>query len=129
ARIVIAADAQNLIAVTGECFASDDANPKLVADCMDALATLDPGIAPAQRVALALAPTGARPQGAAGPGAEAPRMSDGSHTPLPPITVPQEAPTSDRRPVYVGIGLVVLAAAFWWNRKRRARHEDRSDER
>ncbi|HEU4616082.1 MAG TPA: hypothetical protein VFS15_28490 [Kofleriaceae bacterium] len=129
ARLVIAADMENLIAVTGECFSSDDANPKLVADCMGALATLDPGIAPAQRVALALAPTGTRPEPAAGSGAGAPSMSEGPHTPLPPINVPQEAPTPDRRPVYVGIGLVVLAAAFWWNRRRRARQEDRSDER
>lgn len=129
ARLVIAADPENLIAVTGECFASDDASPKLVADCMGALATLDPGIAPAQRVALALAPTGTRPEPLAGSGTEAPQMSDGSHTPLAPISIPQEAATTDRRPVYVGIGLVVLAAAFWWNRRRRARQEDPSDER
>jgi hypothetical protein len=56
-------------------------------------------------------------------------MDDGSRTPLPPITVPQEVRTTDRRPVYVGIGLVVLAVVFWWNRRRRAQREDNSDER
>ena len=126
ARLVIAGDAENLIAVTGECFASDDVSPKLAADCMGALATLNPGIEPARRVALALAPTGTRPAPAEGSGAEPARMSDGSRTPLPPISVPQQARTSDRRPVYVGIGLVVLAAAFWWNRRRRARREDQT---
>ncbi|HEY5925905.1 MAG TPA: hypothetical protein VIV11_29660 [Kofleriaceae bacterium] len=132
-RLLIAGDATNLMAATGECFASDDADPKGVADCKAALATLDPGIAPAQRVALALAPTGARPTWTAstpgtamGSGAVPARMDDGSRAPLPPMTVPQEGRATDRRPVYVGIGLVLLAAVFWWNRHRRARREEES---
>lgn len=135
-RRLIVGDAATLIAVTGECFASADANAKLVADCKAALATLDPGIAPDKRVELALAATGSRPApsepppSAASPGkAEPARMGDATRAPLPPMTMPaQDVRTSDRRPVYVGIGLVVLAAVFWWNRRRRARREDKADE-
>jgi hypothetical protein len=29
----------------------------------------------------------------------------------------------DRRPIYVGLGLIVLAALFWWNRKNREKIE------
>jgi hypothetical protein len=128
-RLLIVADAKQMTALTGECFASDDADGKLAAACKAALATLDPGIDAAQRVPLALAPTGARPTppepvGPVGAGPEPAKMSDGTRAPLPPMTVPQEPRTADRRPVYVGIGLVVLAAVFWWNRHRRARRED-----
>jgi hypothetical protein len=120
ARLLIVADEAHLVSVTGECFASDDADAKLVADCKAALATLDPGIAANRRVPLQLAPAGTRPTPPAGSGQEPPRMGDGSRTPLPPITVSRETRTTDRRPVYVGIGLVVLAVVFWWNRRRRA---------
>jgi hypothetical protein len=145
-RLLIVADAEHVIALTGECFASDDADAKAVTECKAALATLDPGVDPAKRVALALAPTGARPTpppaaetpagsdtgNEPGPGAgrEPARMGDASHTPLPPISVPQEPRTADRRPVYVGFGVVVLAAIFWWNRHRqRARREEESNDR
>jgi hypothetical protein len=138
-RLLVVGDAEHLIALTGECFASDDADAKQVADCKAALATLDPGLAPAQRVALALAPAGTRPTPpaeetgsdaprAGGPAREPARMGDASHTPMPPITVPQEARTTDRRPVYVGVGIVLLAAIFWWNRHRRAGQQKESNE-
>jgi len=128
ARIVIVADAEYITAVIGECFSRDDADPKLVIACRDALATLDPGIDPSKRVPLALAPTGTRPtppEPTVGLGsAQLPAsMDDASRSPLPPMTVPQEGRTADRRPVYVGIGLVVLAAAFWWNRHRRRQQD------
>lgn len=128
-RLLIVGDAKQMTALTGECFASDDADAKLAAACKAALATLDPGIDAAQRAPLALAPTGARPTppepvGPVGSGPEPAKMFDGTRAPLPPMTVPQEPRTADRRPVYVGIGLVVLAAVFWWNRHRRARRED-----
>lgn len=131
ARLVIVADDAHMTSLTGECFAADDADAAQVAACKQALATLDPGIAPARRVALALAPTGTRPTPAAGEptGHEPARMSDGSRAPLPPMTIPQEPRTTDRRPVYVGIGLVAVAVVFWWNRRRRARREEQSDER
>lgn len=125
ARIVIAGDADNLIAVTGECVAADDADPRAIADCKAALATLDPGIDPAKRTALALAPAGTRPaEPAPSPSAgPSPTMSDGSRAPMPPIVVPTEKAATDRRPVYVGLGIVILAAAFWWNQRRRARFD------
>jgi hypothetical protein len=128
-RLLVVADAAQITALTGECYAADEADPKLVADCKAALATLDPGIDAAKRVALALAPTGTRPtppEPAVGSGVPPPTITDASRTPLPPMTMPQEHRATDRRPVYVGIGLVVLAAVFWWNRRRRARHEDES---
>ena len=55
ARLIVAADGENLIAVTGECVAADAEQMK---KCEAALATLDPGITLDKRVALALAPAG-----------------------------------------------------------------------
>jgi hypothetical protein len=129
-RLLVVADAAQIMSLTGECYWADDADPKLVADCKAALATLDPGIDADKRVALALPPTGTRPtppEPAVGSGVEPPRMTDGTRAPLPPMSVPQEQRATDRRPVYVGIGLVVFAAVFWWNRRRRARREDESE--
>lgn len=127
ARLVIAADAENLIAVTGECVLSPDSTPATVDACAKALASLDAGIALDKRVALALAAAGTEPPpGPDRPSAmSSPTMSDGSRTPMPPITLPPAEPkrTVDRRPVYVGAGLVVLAGLFWWNRRRRERTE------
>jgi hypothetical protein len=42
---------------------------------------------------------------------------------LPPMTIPQDARSNDRRTAYVGAGVVVLAVMFWWNRRRRDRFE------
>lgn len=39
------------------------------------------------------------------------------------MVIPQDRPPADRRPVFVGAGLIVLALAFWWNRRRRDRFE------
>lgn len=138
ARRIVVADEGHIISVTGECFASDDVDPKLFADCKAALATLDPGIEPAKRAAIGLAPAGTRttpPEpaaGSAGAGSgsgAATSMTAGPRAPLPPMTMPaQDVRTVDRRPVYVGIGLVVLAAVFWWNRRRRARLEGKANE-
>lgn len=111
ARLIVAADGENLVSVTGECVAADVEQMK---KCEGALATLDPGITLDKRVALALAPAGTQ---RALP--EKPSMSDASHVPLPPMTLPTQARTKDRRPVYVGAGLVLLAAAFWWNQRRK----------
>lgn len=131
ARLLIVADDAHMTSLTGECFAAEDADPAELAACKQALATLDPGIDATKRVALALAPTGTRPTPPTSEpaGREPARMSDGSRAPLPPMTIPQEPRTADRRPVYVGIGLVVVAVVFWWNRRRRARREEESDER
>jgi hypothetical protein len=114
ARLVVAADGENLIAVTGECVAADAEQMK---KCEGALATLDPGITLDKRVALALAPAGT----VAPPHDKPSTMSDASHTPLPPMTLPppKGARPVDRRPVYVGAVLVLLAAVFWWNQRRK----------
>ncbi|MBA3541018.1 MAG: hypothetical protein H0T79_15515, partial [Deltaproteobacteria bacterium] len=134
-RMVVAADATSLVAVTGMCIARDGSTPALVEQCTGALATIDPGIATTDRVALAFppppavtnAPTMSVPDHAAPPRREPARLDDGSRVKMQPIQVAQDR-GSDRRPVYVGIGLVVLALAFWWNRKQRDRFagEDRA---
>jgi hypothetical protein len=67
----------------------------------------------------------------AAPVAAQPEMSEPDVTPrvrIPPIVIPQDKPAVDRRPIYVGAGLVVLAAVFWWNRRQRERF-DRDSER
>jgi hypothetical protein len=56
----------------------------------------------------------------AGPNYELSTMSESRRPPLPPISVPSAAPTADRRPMWVGAGLVLLAGALWWNHRRRA---------
>ena len=131
-HVVIAATADRMVSVTGECVeATDVPVPKsagalpaqLVAACKAALETLDPGLDPSQRVALSLAPAGTEPAPRPTVPSKLPSMSDGSRTPLPPMAVPQQERAVDRRPVYVGLGLVVLAALFWWNRRRRSELE------
>src|SRR6185436_14613991 len=54
-RVVVAADAQRVVAVTGQCLLGAGAAPELARACEAALATLDPGIPAAARVPLALA--------------------------------------------------------------------------
>jgi hypothetical protein len=130
-RLLVVADATQIMSLHAECYAADDADPKLVADCKKALATLDPGIDADKRLALALPPTGTRPTppeppASVGSGVEPARMTDGTRAPLPPMPVAQEQRAADRRPVYVGLGLVIFAAVFWWNRRRRSRREDQS---
>jgi hypothetical protein len=48
-------------------------------------------------------------------------MDDGSRSAL--MAIHQDPPPADRRPLFVGAGIVVLAAIFWWNRQRRERFE------
>lgn len=52
---------------------------------------------------------------------KAPSLSESSHAPLPPMVIPISATTVDRRPVWVGGGLVLVAAGLWWNQRRRDR--------
>jgi hypothetical protein len=124
-RLVIAMDTTHITAALGECVIRDDANPAQVEACKAALVTLDPAIA--NRVAIVV-PASTAPvlEGAPShPSSNQPTMSDGSRVPMPPIQVPQDAPASstDRRPIYVGAGLVVLAVIFWWNRRMRDKFE------
>lgn len=51
---------------------------------------------------------------------QVPTLSEGHHIALPPIVIPVARPARDLRPVWVGAGLVVIAAVFWWNQRRRA---------
>jgi len=113
ARMVIAADANRIVAVKGECYAGASAKPADVAACTKALATIDPGIAPADRTAIP-APSNVP----AAPRLTTPGPSQ-THVAMPPISVHQKAP-ADLRPVYVGAGLIVIAAVWWWNRRRAA---------
>lgn len=125
ARVVVASDGKRIVAVTGECLASDTADPALVAACQASLATLDPGVASDRRVALALAPaapatvTGEVPAPPPPPPRAPARLEDGSKITLPPIPVPVDRAPVDRRPVLVGAGVIVLALLFWWNRRPR----------
>jgi hypothetical protein len=54
------------------------------------------------------------------------QLRDGTRVVLPPMAIAQDKPPIDRRPIYIGAGLVVLAAVFYWNRRRRDRF-DRED--
>jgi hypothetical protein len=56
-------------------------------------------------------------------------LSEGPRVALPPTVIPLDRPSTDRRPVYVGAALVMLAAALWWNRRQRDRfdREDRGE--
>ncbi|MGN6105750.1 MAG: hypothetical protein ACTHU0_11640, partial [Kofleriaceae bacterium] len=131
-RVVVAGQDAQLIAVRGECFLPHDAAPPLIEACDRALATLDPEIPADRRVALAVVsdpgePAPPEPDGST-PTLQ-PRLDDGARIPLPPIAVapaPRRA-APDRRPIYVGAGLIALAALFYWNRRRRDRFE-RDDE-
>jgi hypothetical protein len=132
AVIEIVADDENIVAITGECVSNSAvAKLEVTAACRSALATLDPGIVLAKRQAIGLAPPGTALTSPPPPSPSQmsqSTMTDSSHTPLPPMTVPTEKPATDRRPVYVGLGIVLLAAAFWWNQRRRARFEKDSDD-
>ncbi|HEY0253706.1 MAG TPA: hypothetical protein VGC41_19380 [Kofleriaceae bacterium] len=124
-RLVIAATAETLIVVTGECYARDDADAKSVAQCKTALDTLDPGGA---HVPVSLAPAGTPPPEHEHTGAltSGPSMSE-SHIPVPPLVIAPSGdgqPSADRRPMFIGAGIVLLAFVFWWNMKRKARLEE-----
>jgi hypothetical protein len=53
-------------------------------------------------------------------------LTDGNKVQFTPLTIQNSRAERDTRPIMLGGGIVVLAAIFWWNRKRRERF-DRSD--
>lgn len=125
-RIVVAASEHTVVAVTGQCVLAGQPAPALEAACTAALATLDPEIAATARVPLAIS---ALPQPAEPTGARM-MLGDGARDPLPPMPVappPRARAAEDRRPLYLGAGLVGLAALFYWNRRRRDRFADDAD--
>ncbi|MEJ7598812.1 MAG: hypothetical protein WKG01_12970 [Kofleriaceae bacterium] len=131
-RIVIAGDAQRLVAVLGECVMPGDAAPAIVTACKGALASLDPDLPVTARVEIAIVDVlaGVDPAAIAAAAAhgsarssDAPRLdASGPRTTLPPMTIPQDRET-DRRPIYIGGGIVILAILFYWNRQRREKFE------
>lgn len=125
-RLVIAANKLGVVAATGECVASSDVAPALADACTQALATVDTGIPVADRVPIVGADAPTPAPSAPPPGAtaeprmqqEPARLDDGDRVRMMPMAVGSSRET-DRRPVYVGAGIVVLALLFWWNRRRR----------
>jgi hypothetical protein len=141
ARVVVASDGRRIVAVTGECLAGEAAD-RAVSACRAALAMLDPGVPAASRVALELAAATAGDAAAMAGDAAATtdnvprarsasmssppgsaRFDDGTRVILPPTTIQLDPRPADRRPVYVGAGVVVLAVMLWWSRRRRDRFE------
>jgi hypothetical protein len=123
-RLVIAANAQGLVAVSGECMGTTR-DAALVDACTKALATLDPGIPAADRVPVVIAAAAAAPPPAPAvqPSrmqSEPARLDDGTKLHL---EVGPAKRATDMRPVYVGAGVLVLALIFWWNRRRRGKDE------
>ena len=122
-RIVIVATKDKIVEVQGDCIAGDAAAPWDA--CVAALATIDPGIAPADRVAIDLAnpSPSPSPSPSSSTSTSTSTMSDGSRVPMPPIVVKPDtsSPSTDERPFFVGAGIVLLAVVFWWNRRRRER--------
>jgi hypothetical protein len=113
-HMIIAATGDRIVAVKGECYETEEASAIDVNHCAQALATLDTGIAIKDRVDLTVSHVPPEPT-LSGSG-----LSD-THVSMPPMQVRHDEPARDLRPVYVGAGLIVLAAIFWWNRKRAAK--------
>ena len=120
-RLVIAVSATQLVAISGDCISRDGAD---AAPCQHALATLDPGIALAERSAPVLGAQAAEPPPMQH---ELSTMSESHRAPLPPMAVPPSPTEADRRPMFVGAGIVLLAGLFWWNMRRRARLANEED--
>jgi hypothetical protein len=135
ARTVVTGDATHLVAHHGECVLPLDVAKDIEAACTKALTTLDEGIPADQRVLLAIVDAPAEtelppiPVATTEPTArprmtDQPRLGDGAgRTSMPPMTIAPAKRPLDRRPFYLGAGIVVLAALFWWNRKARDRFD------
>ena len=117
-RVLVAGDDKRLVVVTGQCVLAREAPAEVVRACEAALATLDAEVPAASRVPLAIQQTIVEPP----PKPVADVLDDGGSAPIIRVDAPPE-PQPDRRPVYMGMGLIVLAAIFWWNRKRREKFE------
>ena len=58
----------------------------------------------------------------------APLLDDGRRPGFAPIAIPPSERETDRRPMYIGAGLIALAVTFWWNRRRRERFDREHDD-
>ena len=112
-RTILAAAAERIVEVTGECIYAETTDPGILRACVAALDTLDTGIDAKDRVAIDL---DARSSTSTSTTSEPVK-----HVPLPPMAVPHEEPRTDLRPVVVGAALLVMAAFFWWNHRRRSK--------
>jgi hypothetical protein len=83
------------------------------------------GVAQAEPAAMQLeAPAVAQPEEPMPQHDSMQPLGEGVH--IQPIVIPQAPPKKDLRAVYMGAGLVLIGAAFWWNRRQREKF-DRSD--
>ncbi len=124
--LVIVATATTVVTVRGECLSADGGDGAPVNACTKALSTLDTGVPRAERLAITMPPAAAPDPEPVRPAEEPARLTDGQQVHLTPMTFSESKPDRDRRPIYLGAGIVVLAAAFWWNRRQRERF-DRED--
>jgi hypothetical protein len=126
-QMIVAGDAQQLVAVIGECVFNAEAPKPAIEACTKSLAELEAGIDLGARVPLKRlvnqppAPVAPPP----GAGSQSTSLVEGGVPMLPPRQIPADRQRTepDRRPIYVGAGLVAFAALFWWNRKRRDKFE------
>lgn len=125
-RMAVVFDATRVVTVRGDCLSAAAAAGGDYNACTQALWTLDAGIPLDQRIAVTLAEATATPPVAPpGPLELKPQTSitDGQDVHLAPMTIAQAKSDPDRRPIYIGAGIVVLAVVFWWNRRQRERFE------
>ncbi|MEO8704918.1 MAG: hypothetical protein ABI867_33000, partial [Kofleriaceae bacterium] len=125
-QMIVAGDAQQLVAVTAECVFNAEAPKPAIQACTNALGQLEAGIDLKARVPLERTRPSATPAPAPAAGSQSRNSSlvEGGVPVLPPRQIPADRQRErDDRPIYVGGGLVVFAALFWWNRKRREKFE------
>jgi hypothetical protein len=73
---------------------------------------------------IALAQSGADPEPLPStPQMELPHFQETDRVALPPLPVSPASREPDRRPLLVGGGIVLIAVAFWLNRRNRDRYE------
>lgn len=134
-KLTIVSDGERMIGLMAECISVAEVTTGELAACKAALSDIDPELAIDKRVAFSVADTTVVPtqRTAPGPTTDQPTMQlpsaqlgDGDNVKIAPTVIRDTSREKDRRPVYVGIGLVAFAALFWFNRKRRETF-DRSD--
>lgn len=128
ARTLVFAARGHLVRIEAACIIAADAGA-LRAPCEAALATLEPLAPVAERAELvipaapppALAPADVppMPRGELTKGGPSMGERDGAMPVVIKVTPPPSGAKKDRRPLYVGAGLLVIAAVYFWNRKKK----------